>query len=84
MTNAHVLLNDVEAQHSFAEFNYEDDVFSLPRERTIFALRGLLMRDEELDFALARLAPTDIRESKGLAEYGYIRLRPLSGKAAVG
>ncbi len=83
MTNAHVLLDDDEGNHSLVEFDYEDDVNSLPKRKRIFTLRAdeFFFRNEDLDVAVVAVSPTDIRGEVSLSEYGYLRLRGVSGKA---
>ncbi len=86
MTNAHVLLNKDEGNNSFVEFNFEDDVQSVPKQKTIFSLRAdeFFYRYEDLDVAVVAVSPTDIRATVGLDHFGFIRLRKESGKALPG
>lgn len=83
MTNAHVLLDEDEGNHSLVEFDYEDDVNSLPKEKKIFALRAseFFFRNEKFDVAIVAVALTDIRGEISLDQYGYLRMREISGKA---
>lgn len=83
MTNAHVLLDKSEGNHSLVEFDYEDDVNSLPKQKRVFALQAdeFFYRDEDFDFAIVAVSLTDIRGEAGLNQYGYLRMRAASGKA---
>jgi len=83
MTNAHVLLDEDEARNSLAEFDYEDDIHSIPKQKQIFRLRGdqFLFRDPNYDVAVVAVEPVDIRGEQGLDHYGYLSLRATSGKA---
>lgn len=83
MTNAHVLLDEDEGNHSLVEFDYEDDINSLPKPKRVFALRAndFFYRDEDFDFAIVAVSLTDIRGESGLDQYGYLRMRAASGKA---
>ena len=83
MTNAHVLLDEEEGNHSLVEFDYEDDVNSIPKRKRIFALQAdqFFYRNEDLDFAIVAVSITDVRGEANLDEYGFIRMRAVSGKA---
>ena len=83
MTNAHVLLDEDEGNHSLVEFDYEDDVNSIPKRKRIFALQAneFFYRNEDLDFAIVAVSGTDVRGEANLDDYGFIRMRAVSGKA---
>ena len=86
LTNQHVLRDDDEARRSLAEFNYEDDIFSRPKTPALFALAPTVFfePDRALDFALVAVEPTALDGRTALGDFGYLKLRPESGKALIG
>jgi endonuclease G len=86
LTNQHVLLDKIEARHSLAEFDYENDVSSLPRPSIVFRLEPhvLYESDRALDFALVAVEPIAVDGTSALDAFGHVKLRPQSGKALMG
>ncbi|GAB4418644.1 MAG: DNA/RNA non-specific endonuclease [Bacteroidia bacterium] len=85
LTNHHVLENAEQAQRSLAEFNFEDNENFIPKPTHIFVLEPQMFfhTHVELDYTLVAVNQRSV-EGVDLADFGYLPLKPQSGKALLG
>ena len=83
MTNQHVFSRSDEAEFSFAEFNFRDDVGGYPEPSFRYRLRPdkFFYTHRDLDFALVSVDPEPLEEGPPLTSWGWLRLIAESGKA---
>jgi endonuclease G, mitochondrial len=82
MTNHHVFPDESIAQGAVVEFGYRYNIAGLISPTVEFALRPeeFFINSEALDFAVVAVAPVS-GTGASLADRGYLRLNPDSGKA---
>ncbi len=82
LTNNHVLQNRQIASDSLVAFDYELDIYGMPRNPVFFRLNGeVFFTSEQLDFSLVGIEPTSLKGDRSLTEFGVIAMLPISGKA---
>lgn len=85
MTNNHVLRNPDDCRRSIAQFNYESDMYFMPKETKSFLLDPdrFFYTDKKLDFSLVAVK-TIAMDGTPLSNYGFLKLFDQPGKALLG
>jgi endonuclease G len=86
ITNNHVLPNVAEAAGAIAQFRYELDLHDEPIDAVHFRLdpQDLFHTSVPLDFTVVAVIATPARGATPLAEFGYLPLLDVTGKASEG
>jgi endonuclease G len=82
LTNHHVLDTDDVAAQAIVEFGYELDVDGRPKASSRFTLdpATYFYTNKDLDFTLVAVGPADGTPGAQLADFGWLRLIPTTGK----
>jgi endonuclease G len=85
MTNNHVLRNADDCRRSIAQFNYESDVYFIPKETKSFLLDPdrFFYTDKKLDFSLVAVKSIAM-DGTPLSNFGFLKLFDQPGKALLG
>ncbi len=85
LTNWHVFKKEADAADSEVIFNYEYDALGSPRTDTMiftFQPSAFFHANEQLDYCLVAVSPTDSTGNRRLSDIGYLYLDPTLGKLA--
>src|SRR5262245_7691385 len=82
MTNHHVINDPVLTRRSTVNFDFERDVKGADKVPVDFAMidEGETIAVPDLDFALVRIAPTDVTGGTSIAAYRWLKLSAIVGK----
>ena len=84
LTNHHVISSPDDALRTLAEFGYDSDAGGRLRAGIRFTLQPqrAFLTDADLDFTLVGIADTADDGATALADFGWLRLNPATGKVA--